>query len=151
MVASVLSVHRKKLYRFSHRKCTLLRSNHIKLIKSVFFRNGYHCPTAYNPADFLISVLSKTELGEELNNVAHRLCDAFNASRTEQLARTANNFVIEEDKKVEIQKPLWIFTIYWLINRNLLIVARDPSIQKIRIVQKIVSESKKKFFFQNSK
>lgn len=107
----------------------------------LFFRNGYHCPTAYNPADFLISVLSKTDPGEELNNVAQRLCDAFEASRADQSTQTAHNFAIEEDKQGEIQKPLWIFTIYWLIYRNMLIVARDPSIQKIRIVQKIVSES----------
>ena len=105
-----------------------------------FFRNGYQCPVAYNPADFLIGVLSKTDPGQELNNVAHQLCDAFEASRKDQVNERTNGFVIDEDvKKYEIQKPLWIFTVYWLIYRNLLIVARDPSIQKLRILQKIVS------------
>lgn len=51
-----------------------------------------------------------------------------------------NGFVIEEDRQYEIQKPFWILTVWWLIYRNLLIVARDPTIQKCRIIQKIVSK-----------
>lgn len=115
-------------------------------------RNGYDCPPAYNPADFLIGVLSKTDPGEEPNNVAHQLCDAFETSRRQSgdddademiQSPPTNGFATnggEELKRYEtVQKPLWIFTVYWLIYRNLLIVARDPSIQKIRILQKIVS------------
>ncbi|XP_055300850.1 protein scarlet [Sitodiplosis mosellana] len=105
---------------------------------SFFSLNGYQCPAAFNPADFLIGVLSKTEPGQEPNNIAHQLCDAFEASRKDQVNERPNGFVIDEDnKQYEIQKPLWIFTVYWLIYRNFLIVARDPSIQKLRIVQKI--------------
>lgn len=73
-----------------------------------------------------------------MNNVAHQLSDAFDASRKDELVQLSNNLVVENDRQYEIQKPIWIFSIYWLIYRNLLIVARDPSIQKLRIVQKIV-------------
>lgn len=80
-----------------------------------------------------------------MNNVAHQLCDAFEASRRadDSTGSIPNGFVVEDDeRKYEIQKPLWILTVYWLIYRNLLIVVRDPSIQKIRILQKIVSFSR---------
>lgn len=93
----------------------------------------------------MIGVLSKTERGHESNNVAHQLCDAFEATRKDQATEQLNGFIIEEDnKQYEVKKPLWIFTVYWLIYRNLLIVARDPSIQKLRILQKIVRFLKKK-------
>lgn len=104
------------------------------------FRNGYHCPTAYNPADFLIGVLSKSEPGQRPYNVAHQLSDAFDVSHKEEITLSPNdNHMIEDYKSYEIQKPLWIFTVLWLTYRNILIVARDPSVQKIRILQKIVS------------
>lgn len=83
--------------------------------------------------------MSKTEPGKEANHVAHQLCDAFEASRTDELTESQNGFVIEEDRQYEIQKPHWILIVWWLVYRNLLIVARDPSIQKCRIIQKIVS------------
>lgn len=89
----------------------------------------------------MIGVLSKTDADKDVNNVAHQLCNAFDASRKNELSQITNNLVIENDKQHEIQKPLWIFTVYWLIYRNLLIVARDPTIQKLRIVQKIVKHS----------
>lgn len=42
-------------------------------------------------------------------------------------------------KNGDFQKPCWLFTIYWLIYRNFLKVIRDPSVQSLRIVQKLVS------------
>lgn len=106
----------------------------------MIFRNGYHCPSTYNAADWLIGVLSKSEEGKDGNSVAQQLCDAFDSSRQKELTQISNSFIIEnENKQYEMQKPLWIVTVYWLIYRNLLIVARDPSIQKIRILQKIVN------------
>lgn len=107
------------------------------------FSNGYHCPSTYNPADFLIGVLAKTDkakkTGASIESVAHKLCDAFDASRSNQLVEIENSFTIEEEVTLDVRKPFWIFTLFWLIHRNLLVVARDPTIQKIRIIQKIVS------------
>lgn len=45
---------------------------------------------------------------------------------------------MEEDESVVIKKPFWLFTMFWLIRRNFLVVARDPTIQKLRIFQKMV-------------
>lgn len=115
-------------------------------MKTYFFSNGYHCPSTYNPADFLIGVLAKTDEANKtesnIESVAHKLCDAFNASRSIQLVEIENNFTIDEEVMLDVKKPFWMFTIFWLIHRNLLVVARDPTIQKIRIIQKLVS-----FFF----
>lgn len=44
----------------------------------------------------------------------------------------------KEDDDV-FQKPYWYFTMYWLCYRNFLTVIRDPSVQTLRIIQKIVS------------
>lgn len=110
-------------------------------MKTYFSSNGYHCPSTYNPADFLIGVLAKTDKAK-IESVAHKLCDAFEASRFNQLVEIENNFTIDEEVMLDVKKPFWMFTIFWLIHRNLLVVARDPTIQKIRIIQKIVS-----FFF----
>lgn len=109
------------------------------MFNEFLFRNGYHCPKAYNPADFLIGVLAKTNDDRTSHAVATKLCDAYDAQCKNQLSGNVPDFDEIDESKFEIQKPFWLFTIYWLCMRNLLIVLRDPSIQKIRIVQKIVS------------
>lgn len=48
------------------------------------------------------------------------------------------NFQQYHEMHSDFRKPYWILTIYWLIHRNFLIVVRDPSVQMLRIVQKIV-------------
>lgn len=74
------------------------------------------------------------------NSVAQQLCDAFEVCRQDKQMKTIDTFIIEDDlMKCDIEKPLWIFTVFWLIHRNFLIVVRDPTIQKLQILQKIVS------------
>lgn len=102
------------------------------------FRNGYHCPATYNPADFLIGTLSKNN--NDGDSIAQQLCDAFEVCRQDKQMKTIDTFVIiEDDIEYDIRKPLWIYTVFWLIQRNFSIVTRDPTIQKLQIVQKIVS------------
>lgn len=112
------------------------------------FRNGYHCPATYNPADFLIGTLSKvtksssSTMGDEKdgNSIAQQLCNAFEVCRQDKQMKAIDTFIIiEDDIKYDIRKPLWIYTVFLLIHRNFLIVTRDPTIQKLQIVQKIVS------------
>lgn len=111
------------------------------------FRNGYHCPATYNPADFLIGTLSKmtanaTKSSSERDghSIAQQLCNAFEECRQDKQMKAIDTFVIiEDDIKYDIRKPLWIYTVFLLIHRNFLIVTRDPTIQKLQIVQKIVS------------
>lgn len=38
----------------------------------------------------------------------------------------------------QFQKPIWLLTVYWLVHRNFLGVLRDPTIQTLRVVQKLV-------------
>lgn len=71
-------------------------------------------------------------------SAAQKLCDAFEETRTDRNV-TITNFTMEEEDSVVIKKPFWLFTIFWLIQRNFLVVRRDPTIQKLRIVQKMVS------------
>lgn len=74
------------------------------------------------------------------NSIAQQLCDAFEVCRQDKQMKTIDTFVIiEDDIKYDIRKPLWIYTVFWLIHRNFLIVTRDPTIQKLQIVQKVVS------------
>lgn len=73
-------------------------------------------------------------------SVAQQLCDAFEICRRDREIKAIDTFIIEDDIKSDIQKPLWIYTVFWLIHRNFLIVMRDPTIQKLQIVQKIVSD-----------
>lgn len=113
----------------------------------MLFSNGHHCPATYNPADFLIGTLSKSTAstskssGErDGNSIAQQLCNAFEVCRQDKEMKAIDTFVIiEDDIKYDVRKPLWIYTVFLLIHRNLLIVTRDPTIQKLQIVQKIVS------------
>lgn len=101
-------------------------------------RNGYHCPSTYNPADFLIGVLATFDKCKANESAATKLCDAFEQTR-EYRDIEITNFTMEEDESQVIAKPFWLFTVFWLIRRNFLVVSRDPTIQKLRIFQKIVS------------
>lgn len=42
------------------------------------------------------------------------------------------------DNQSDFCRPLWLLTVLWMTHRNFLIVVRDPSVQALRIVQKIV-------------
>lgn len=105
------------------------------------FRNGHHCPATYNPADFLIGTLSKTEPSRDRDgtSIAQQLSNAFEECRQDKQMKAIDTFVIiDDDMENDVRKPLWIYTVFLLIYRNLLIVARDPTIQKLQILQKIV-------------
>lgn len=106
-----------------------------------FYRNGYHCPITYNPADFIIGILSRTTRDKDGISTANQLCDAFEATRPDEPMKISINAsaVTPDDAKYERRKPLWICTVFWLLQRNWLIVVRDPTIQNLRILQKIVS------------
>lgn len=74
------------------------------------------------------------------DSVAQQLCNAFEVCRQDKQMKAIDTFVIiEDDVMYDVRKPLWIYTVFLLIHRNFLIVARDPTIQKLQIVQKIVS------------
>ena len=113
-----------------------------------FGENGYKCPVNYNPAEYLISVLSSDAgSSEKLSfKTASRICDLFAVSEASQQVELLVNLEIHmyetgtyqvQDELKGFKPPLWITTFYWLTWRSLLSVIRDPSIQYLRILQKI--------------
>lgn len=114
-----------------------------------FFRDhGYQCPMNYNPAEYLIDVLS-TETGaceRTSQRVAERICDLFAVSEASQQRDLLVNLEMHmhetgmykvEDEANGFKQPYWQTTVYWLTWRSLLNVVRDPTVQSLRIVQKI--------------
>lgn len=115
--------------------------------KFVHYSNGYNCPASFNPADFLIGVLATSPGSEKASQrAATRLCDLFAVSdegrRVEMLVNLEMSMAeSDEPRKVQntqFQKPFWLITVYWLVYRNFLNVLRDPSVQTLRFIQKLV-------------
>jgi ATP-binding cassette, subfamily G (WHITE), eye pigment precursor transporter len=109
---------------------------------------GYKCPINYNPAEYLISVLStETGSGERASlKTASRLCDLFAVSEASQQRDLLVNLEMHmheqntykvEDELNGFRPQLWISTLYWLTWRSLLTVLRDPKVQLLRILQKV--------------
>ncbi|XP_031835367.2 protein scarlet isoform X1 [Nomia melanderi] len=111
-----------------------------------FESQGYACPRNYNPADFLIAIVA-AENGRE---TARKVCDLFSSSeasseidrilekdiqvgRSEQSKSTVR-LVIDNSMG---RKERCCSRLYWLIYRDFLQVLRDPSLQIIRILQKV--------------
>ena len=46
------------------------------------------------------------------------------------------SYQVQEELKI-FQSPLWITSFYWLFWRSMLTVFRDPTVQLLRILQKI--------------
>jgi ATP-binding cassette, subfamily G (WHITE), eye pigment precursor transporter len=121
-----------------------------KIFYFIFFSQGYICPPNYNPADFLIGTLSSPPGLEKASKKSiNRICDLFAVSETAKQRDLLINFEVhmsevavfqikEEEKR--FKKPFWITTFFWLTYRSLLQVCRDPAVQVLRVVQKIVCE-----------
>lgn len=113
-----------------------------------FAENGYKCPITYNPADYLIGVLS-TEYGQSersAHRTSSRICDLFAVSEAAHQRDLLVNLEVHmhesgiykiEDELSNYKPPRAITTIYWLVWRFLISVFRDPTIQNLRILQKI--------------
>ncbi|KAL6257473.1 hypothetical protein P5V15_011043 [Pogonomyrmex californicus] len=112
-----------------------------------FSSQGYECPDNYNPADFLVAILAiAPNDADDSGRVAQKICDAFLTSEAcneidivLQQKFNAVQCPIEEnihESCVFIESRCWL-RLYWLIHRGFLQVVRDPSVQFIRILQKI--------------
>ncbi|XP_058444348.1 protein scarlet [Malaya genurostris] len=114
----------------------------------VFFeQQGYSCPSNYNPAEFLIGVLATAPGYEKASQrSAHRMCDLFAVSEAagqrdvlinlEMHIAESANFNVKDAKNL-FRKPFWVLTTFWLTYRAFLVVVRDPTIQWLRLLQKI--------------
>lgn len=113
-----------------------------------FGEHGYKCPQNYNPAEYLIRVLS-TDGGtfeRASTKTANRICDLFAVSEAAQRRDLLVNleFHMHETGTYQVQEELkgfkpqfWLTVFYWLTWRSFLTVLREPAIQKLRILQKI--------------
>lgn len=113
-----------------------------------FNGQGYTCPKNYNPADFLIGVLA-TEVGHERSSqrATQRICDQFAVSdvsikrellvNLEMHMHESGNYKVS-DEQTDFRHPRWFSTVYWLIHRFLISAYRDPTIQYLRLLQKIL-------------
>nr|WOD55113.1 ABCG transpoter Scarlet2 [Hymenopus coronatus] len=112
-----------------------------------FSRRGYVCPNAYNPAEFFIHTLGVTPGSEEASQIAiKRLCDEFvvteEARQIDALIRHyfRNSCEYESNQytRRNYEKPTWMTTFAWLTYRSALQVLRDPAVQYVRMIQKMV-------------
>ncbi|XP_077283935.1 ATP-binding cassette transporter scarlet [Arctopsyche grandis] len=112
-----------------------------------FESQGYQCPKNFNTAEYFIRALAPTPGAEEASHLAvRRLCDQFAVSDaakeldvTIQLEFHMMNSADESfvSRRNEFKQTFWWVKLYWLTYRGILQVARDPSVQAIRIFQKI--------------
>uniref|UniRef100_A0A034W8J1 Protein scarlet n=1 Tax=Bactrocera dorsalis TaxID=27457 RepID=A0A034W8J1_BACDO len=112
-----------------------------------FAENGYHCPEAYNPADFLIGVLA-TDPGYEQasQRSAQHLCDMFAVSGAAKqrdmlvnleihMAQTGDYpFDVEVDT---FRSAAWYKKFHMIWYRASLSLMRDPTVQRMRFFQKM--------------
>jgi ABC-type multidrug transport system ATPase subunit len=113
-----------------------------------FFEDlGYFCPENYNPADYLIGVLA-IEGGHERasQRVAQRICDNFAVSlqfqqtdlvvNLEMHMYESGNYKVKKELE-NYKKPFWCTTVFYLTKRFVMNVLRDPTVQLLRILQKV--------------
>uniref|UniRef100_A0AAG5DN16 ABC transporter domain-containing protein n=1 Tax=Anopheles atroparvus TaxID=41427 RepID=A0AAG5DN16_ANOAO len=112
-----------------------------------FAQHGYTCPANYNPAEFLISVLATAPGFEKSSQrAAHRLCDLFAVSEAASQRDVLINLEVHmaesskfciSDEQNRYGRSHWLHTTLWLTYRSFLTVVRDPTVQCLRLLQKI--------------
>ncbi|XP_050067132.1 protein scarlet [Anopheles maculipalpis] len=112
-----------------------------------FAQHGHACPPNYNPAEYLIGALATAPGFEKASQrAAHRLCDLFAVSEAAgqrdvlinlevHMAESGDYRVTEEQHLTG--RPHWLHSTMWLTYRALLTVVRDPTVQYLRLLQKI--------------
>ncbi|XP_053664764.1 protein scarlet [Anopheles marshallii] len=112
-----------------------------------FAQHGHACPPNYNPAEYLIGALATAPGFEKASQrAAHRLCDLFAVSEAagqrdvlinlEVHMAESGDYRVTEEKHLS-GRPHWFHATLWLTYRALLTVVRDPTVQYLRLLQKI--------------
>ncbi|CAG0906112.1 unnamed protein product, partial [Darwinula stevensoni] len=117
-------------------------------------RNGFRCPSTFNPADFFIHKLAVLPGHHESRSRASvkRICDSFLASRhgkeidstiafCSDLAQSdsLDSGVYDDDPITKPRrKARWGVQVRSLLKRSLIESARNPAVNQMRTVQKIV-------------
>ncbi|XP_053998042.1 protein scarlet isoform X1 [Hylaeus anthracinus] len=116
-----------------------------------FASQGYECPRNYNPADYLIAIVatgSRDENGGE--EVTRKVCDVFLTSEASneidyilmkelELGHSSNSpaMLLLDSESIAQKGSRYFSRLYWLVYRDFLQVLRDPSVQIVRILQKV--------------
>ncbi|XP_014609041.1 PREDICTED: protein scarlet [Polistes canadensis] len=106
-----------------------------------FASQGYECPEVYNPADFLVATLALAP-GDEDNSkrTAQRICDAFLTSEACEEMDVNIQLELHIAKTYDVRKSkqlqCWL-KLFWMVHRGFMQVIRDPSLQLIRMLQKL--------------
>ncbi|XP_065358976.1 protein scarlet [Calliphora vicina] len=112
-----------------------------------FAQNGYRCPEAYNPADYLIGVLASDPGYEQASQRSSQyLCDLFAVSSAAKQRDMLVNLEIHMaesgdypfDKEVNSFRPAaWYLKFHVIWYRFTLTLLRDPKLQWLRFFQKM--------------
>lgn len=112
-----------------------------------FAQNGYRCPEAYNPADYLIGVLASDPGYEQASQrSAQYLCDLFAVSSAAKQRDMLINLEIHMaesgdypfDKEVNsFRAASWYLKLHVIWYRYTLTLLRDPKVQWLRFLQKM--------------
>ncbi|XP_044734552.1 protein scarlet [Chrysoperla carnea] len=113
-----------------------------------FEKQGYECPKNYNPSDFFIKIIATTPGSEEASKTSIRkICDQYAVSEAakevEFVVQYEFHMGISSDqssftRKLKKNGPFWWSKLYWITYRCILQVLRDPSVQRLRMIQKVV-------------
>ncbi|KYN07741.1 Protein scarlet, partial [Cyphomyrmex costatus] len=113
-----------------------------------FSSQGYECPCNYNPADFLMATLAIAPSDADgSGKIAQKICDAFLMSE----ACNEIDVILQQEfdpaclqrqvsrivTKTNVNESRCWLRLYWLIHRGFLQILRNPSVQLIRILQKV--------------
>ncbi|CAG9760792.1 unnamed protein product [Ceutorhynchus assimilis] len=107
---------------------------------------GFICPSSYSPADFFIKTLA-TMPGHESNSkmAVKRICDHFSVSdyakEVDVVVQYEFHMGRAEARQFELRTnfkaPFWWQKLYWLTYRWSKDALRNPSVQTLRILQRI--------------
>ncbi|XP_066247718.1 protein scarlet [Euwallacea similis] len=111
-----------------------------------FERHGFNCPSSYSPADFFIKTLAMTP-GHESNSrmTVKKICDHFTVSdyakEVEVVVQYEFHMGRAEPREFELRqnfKPsFWWQQLFWLTYRWSKDSIKNPSVQSLRILQRV--------------
>ncbi|XP_060528288.1 ABC transporter G family member 5-like [Cylas formicarius] len=111
-----------------------------------FEKLGFICPSSYSPADFFIKTLATTPGFEQNSRLAvKKICDHFAVSDYAKEVDVVVQYEFhmgraqprEFELRTNFKEPFWWQKLCWLIYRWSLEALRNPSVQALRILQRI--------------
>ncbi|KAJ8955186.1 hypothetical protein NQ318_009082 [Aromia moschata] len=109
---------------------------------------GYTCPSSYSPADFFIKLIASTPGCESSSKqTIKRICDQFAISDYAKEVEVVVQYEFHMGRAVmptyfktkkNFKELNWWWKLYWLTYRWFLEVLRNPAVQSLKILQRII-------------